>query len=151
MHDGSLDYSDDLLAQFDFIIASVHSNLKMSKEKATERILRAIENPYTRILGHPTGRLLLSREGYLLDWDAVFEACARRGVAIELNANPHRLDLDYTLIPEAVRRGIKICINPDAHSKEGIHDLAYGVRVARKAGVGIADLGFRIGDFSERG
>lgn len=151
LHDGSLDYSDDLLAQFDFIIASVHSNLKMSKEKATERILRAIENPYTRILGHPTGRLLLSREGYLLDWDAVFEACARRGVAIELNANPHRLDLDYTLIPEAVRRGIKICINPDAHSKEGIHDLAYGVRVARKAGVGIADLGFRIGDFSERG
>ena len=151
LHDGSLDYSDDLLAQFDFIIASVHSNLKMSKEKATERILRAIENPYTRILGHPTGRLLLSREGYLLDWDAVFEACARRGVAIELNANPHRLDLDYTLIPEAVRRGIKICINPDAHSKEGIHDLAYGVRVARKAGVRIADLGFRIGDFSERG
>lgn len=151
LHDGSLDYSDDLLAQFDFIIASVHSNLKMSKEKATERILRAIENPYTRILGHPTGRLLLSREGYLLDWDAVFEACARRGVAIELNANPHRLDLDYTLIPEAVRRGIKICINPDAHSKEGIHDLAYGVRVARKAGVRIADLGLRIGDFSERG
>ncbi len=149
LHDGSLDYSDDLLAQFDFIIASVHSNLKMSKEKATERILRAIENPYTRILGHPTGRLLLSREGYLLDWDAVFEACARRGVAIELNANPHRLDLDYTLIPEAVRRGIKICINPDAHSKEGIHDLAYGVRVARKAGVRIADLGLRIGDFSE--
>lgn len=151
LHDGSLDYSDDLLAQFDFIIASVHSNLNMSKEKATERILRAIENPYTRILGHPTGRLLLSRAGYPLDWDAVFDACARRGVAIELNANPHRLDLDYTLIPEAVRRGIRICINPDAHSKEGIHDLAYGVRVARKAGVRIGDLGLGIGEFNERG
>lgn len=139
LNDGSLDYADDLLAQFDFVIASVHSNLKMSKEKATERVIRAIENPYTRILGHPTGRLLLSREGYPLDWEAVFDACARHGVAIELNANPHRLDLDYTLIPEAIRRGIKICINPDAHSKEGVHDLVYGVQAARKAGVRAAD------------
>jgi DNA polymerase (family 10) len=135
LSDGSLDYDDDILARFDFVIASVHSNLKMSREKATERILRAIENPYTRILGHPTGRLLLSREGYPLDWDAVFDACVRHKVAIELNANPYRLDLDYTLIPEATRRGIPICINPDAHSKEGMHDILYGIQTARKGGL----------------
>jgi DNA polymerase (family 10) len=132
LNDGALDYPDNLLEKFDFVIASVHSNLKMNREKATERLVRAIENPYTRILGHPTGRLLLSREGYPLDWDAVFDACARHRVAIELNANPYRLDIDWTLIPEAIRRGIPISINPDAHSKEGIHDIRYGVQVARK-------------------
>lgn len=135
LNDGSLDYEDALLGKFDFVIASVHSNLKMSREKATERVLRAIENPHTRILGHPTGRLLLSREGYPLDWDAVFEACARRQVAIELNANPYRLDLDWTLIPAALKQGIKISINPDAHSKDGIHDIRYGVFAARKGGL----------------
>ncbi len=132
LHDGALDYPDDLLARFDFIIASVHSNLKMSREKATERVLRAVENPHTSILGHPTGRLLLSREGYPLDWDAIFDACAKHGVAIELNAHPYRLDLDYTLIPQATERGISISINPDAHSKEGLHDVRYGVFAARK-------------------
>ena len=132
LNDGSLDYEDAMLEKFDFVIASVHSNLKMAKEKATERILRAIENPHTTILGHPTGRLLLSREGYPLDWDKIFEACARHKVAIELNANPYRLDIDWTLIPEALRRGISISINPDAHSKDGIHDVRYGVMVARK-------------------
>ncbi len=135
LNDGSLDYEPALLERFDFVIASVHSNLKMNREKATERVLRAIENPYTRILGHPTGRLLLSREGYPLDWSVIFEACARCGVAIELNANPYRLDLDWTLIPEAVERGIRISINPDAHSKDGIHDLRYGVFAARKGGL----------------
>lgn len=135
LNDGALDYDDDILARFDFVIASVHSNLKMTKEKATERVLRAIENPYTRILGHPTGRLLLSREGYPLDWDAVFDACARHGVAIELNANPYRLDLDWTLIGEATRRGIAISIDPDAHSRDGVHDLRYGVFAARKGGL----------------
>ncbi|MCK6694565.1 MAG: PHP domain-containing protein, partial [Thermoanaerobaculia bacterium] len=135
LNDGSLDYPDALLEKFDFVIASVHSNLKMSREKATERIVRAIENPYTTILGHPTGRLLLSREGYPLDWDAVFEACARHNVAIELNANPYRLDIDWTLIPEAVRHGIRVSINPDAHSKDGVHDIRYGVMVARKGGL----------------
>jgi DNA polymerase (family 10) len=132
LNDGSLDYEEVILEKFDFVIASVHSNLKMTKEKATERVLRAIENPHTTILGHPTGRLLLSREGYPLDWDKIFEACARHKVAIELNANPYRLDLDWTLIPEAVRRGIPISINPDAHSKDGVHDVRYGVMVARK-------------------
>lgn len=132
LNDGSLDYEDALLEKFDFIIASVHSNLKMSLEKATERVLRAIQHPRTTILGHPTGRLLLSREGYPLDWDRIMDACAEHKVHLELNANPYRLDLDYTLIPEAIKRGIKIGINPDAHSMGGMHDIRYGVRVARK-------------------
>jgi DNA polymerase (family 10) len=135
LNDGSLDYEEEILAKFDFIIASVHSNLRMDKAKATGRVLRAIENPYTTILGHPTGRLLLSREGYALDWDVIMDACAEHKVAIELNANPYRLDLDYTLIPEARKRGIKIAINPDAHSKDGLRDVRYGLLVARKAGL----------------
>jgi DNA polymerase (family X) len=135
LNDGSLDYEDALLEKFDFVIASVHSNLRMSREKATERVVRAIENPATTILGHPTGRLLLSREGYPLDWDQVFEACVRHKTAIELNANPWRLDIDWTLIPRALQLGIPISINPDAHSKEGIHDTRYGVMVARKGGL----------------
>ena len=135
LHDGSLDYDETLLARFDFVIASIHAHLNMTREKATERLVRAIENPFTTIVGHPTGRLLLSRQGYALDWDAVFEACARRGVVLELNANPYRLDLDYTLIPEARRHGIRIAINPDAHSKDGIHDNRFGVMVARKGGL----------------
>lgn len=135
LNDGSLDYEDSLLAGFDFIIASVHSNLKMNREKATERVIRAIENPYTTILGHPTGRLLLSREGYPLDWDAVFEACRRCKVAIELNAHPYRLDIDYSLIPRAVEMGIKISINPDAHSMDGLEHVLFGLQTARKGGL----------------
>jgi len=135
LNDGSLDYEAAILEKFDFVIASVHSNLKMNRDKATERVVRAIENPYTTILGHPTGRLLLSREGYPLDWDAVFDACARCNVAIELNANPYRLEIDWALIPEALRLGIRISINPDAHSKEGMHDIRYGVLAARKGGL----------------
>jgi len=139
LNDGSLDYPDSVLDNFDFIIASVHSNLKMTIEKATERIVRAVENPRTTILGHPTGRLLLSREGYPLDWGAVFEACAKNGVAIELNAHPYRLDLDYTLIPGAVKHGIKISINPDAHSLSGMEVVKYGLAVARKGGLSPAN------------
>lgn len=135
LNDGSLDYEDALLEKFDFVIASVHSNLRMSIEKATERIVRAIEHPCTTILGHPTGRLLLSREGYPLDWDAVFEACARHKVSIELNAHPRRLDLDWSLIPRALAMGIRISINPDAHSKDGLLHTRYGVMVARKGGL----------------
>lgn len=135
LNDGNLDYDDALLARFDFVIASVHSNLKMSIEKATERVVRAIENPYTTILGHPTGRLLLSREGYPLDWDAVFDACQRCKVAIELNAHPYRLDIDYTLIPRAVELGIPISINPDAHSLDGLEHVRYGLQIARKGGL----------------
>ena len=132
LNDGSLDYEDAILEKFDFIIASVHSNLKMNLEKATARVLRAIENPYTTILGHPTGRLLLSREGYPLDWEVILDACAEHKVSIELNANPYRLDLDWTLIPEATKRGILVAINPDAHSRDGYDDIRYGVLCARK-------------------
>jgi DNA polymerase (family X) len=135
LSDGALDYDDTILASFDFVIASVHSNLKMSQERATERILGAIANPYTTILGHPTGRLLLAREGYPLDWDAIFEACKTHNVALELNANPHRLDLDWTLIARAREHGILISINPDAHSMDGLEHVRYGLQVARKGGL----------------
>ena len=135
LNDGSLDYEDALLEKFDFVIASVHSNLRMNIDKATERVIRAIEHPCTTILGHPTGRLLLSREGYPLDWDAVFEACAKHKVSIELNAHPRRLDIDWTLITKALAHGIRISINPDAHSKDGILHTRYGVMVARKGGL----------------
>lgn len=132
LNDGSLDYEEDILQKFDFIIASVHSNLKMTKEKATQRLLTAIQNPYTTILGHPTGRLLLSREGYPIDHKAIIEACAKHQVSIELNANPYRLDLDWQWIAYATSLGVAISINPDAHSTGGIHDIKYGVLAARK-------------------
>ncbi|MCB0663457.1 MAG: DNA polymerase/3'-5' exonuclease PolX [Saprospiraceae bacterium] len=135
LNDGSLDYDDSILAQFDCIIASVHSNLNMDEEKATQRILKAVENPYTHILGHPTGRLLLSRKGYPLDHKKIIDACAANGVAIELNAHPWRLDLDWTWIPYAMEKGVPISIDPDAHSKEGIHDIHFGVLSARKGGL----------------
>ena len=132
LYDGSLDYSDDILRGFDFVIASIHSTLKMDEAKATARLIKAIENPYTKILGHPTGRLLLSREGYPIDHKKVIDACAANKVSIELNANPYRLDLDWTWIPYAREQGVLICINPDAHSIEGIKDIRYGVLTARK-------------------
>lgn len=131
--DGRLDYDDAVLAEFEVIIASVHANLKMDIVKATNRLINAISNPYTRILGHPTGRLLLSREGYPIDHKAIIEACAHHNVAIELNANPYRLDLDWTWIPYAVEQGVLISINPDAHNIKGISDIQYGVSAARKA------------------
>ncbi len=132
LNDGSLDYPEDILAKFEVIIASVHSNLRMDETKATQRIIKAVENPYTRILGHPTGRLLLSRQGYPLDHQKVIDACAANGVAIELNASPYRLDLDWTWVPYALDKGVLISINPDAHSRQGIHDIHYGVLSARK-------------------
>ena len=135
LNDGSLDYGEDILRQFDFIIASVHSNLRMDKDKATARIIKAVENPYTTMLGHPTGRLLLSREGYPLDHLKIMDACAANGVAIELNANPYRLDLDWTWIPYALEKGILISINPDAHSTAGMDDIHFGVLSARKGGL----------------
>ena len=133
--DGSLDYSDDILAGFDIVIASVHSGLNMDEEKATRRLITAIENPYTRILGHPTGRLLLARRGYPVDYKKVIDACATNNVVIELNANPQRLDLDWTWIPYALDKHVKVAINPDAHSKESIHHIKYGVAAARKGGL----------------
>ncbi len=132
LYDGALDYSDDILNGFDFVIASIHSNLKMDEAKATSRLIKAIENQYVTILGHPTGRLLLSREGYPIDHKKVIDACAANKVSIELNANPYRLDMDWTWIPYAREQGVLICINPDAHSIEGIKDIRYGVLTARK-------------------
>ncbi|AEE53221.1 DNA polymerase/3'-5' exonuclease PolX [Haliscomenobacter hydrossis] len=135
LNDGSLDYTEDILAKFEVVIASVHTNLRMDEAKATQRVIKAVENPYTRILGHPTGRLLLSRQGYPLDHQKVIDACAANGVAIELNASPYRLDVDWTWIPYALEKGVMISINPDAHSKQGIHDIHYGVLSARKGGL----------------
>ncbi len=133
--DGSLDYTDDILASFDFIIASIHSNLKMTEEKATSRLIAAIQNPYTTILGHPTGRLILAREGYPIDHRKVIDACAKHKVVIELNANPFRLDLDWRWIQYAKEQDVLISINPDAHSLEGLLDVRFGVMAAQKGGL----------------
>lgn len=133
--DGSLDYPEEILRKFDFVVASVHSNLKMEEEKATQRLLKAIENSYTTILGHPTGRLLLSRAGYPLDYKKIIDACAANGVVIEINANPLRLDLDWRWHQYALEKGVMLAINPDAHRNEGFLDMHYGVNVARKGGL----------------
>ena len=133
--DGSLDYPEEILASFDFIVASIHSKFNMSIDEATDRLVRAIENPYTTILGHPTGRLLLARKGYPVDHDRIIGACAQHSVAIELNANPYRLDLDWRWIQKAIEKGVLISINPDAHSMEGLDDVRWGVCAAQKGGL----------------
>lgn len=135
LNDGALDYTDEVLATFDLVIASVHSVLRMTQEKATSRLLRAIENPYTAILGHMTGRLLLSREGYPIDHKAIIDACVQNNVVIELNAHPRRLDMDWRWIGYALEQGAMISIDPDAHSVAGIDVIKYGVLAAQKAGV----------------
>lgn len=135
LSDGSLDYSDDILKTFDFVVASVHSNLRMDEAKATARLLKAIENPYTTILGHPTGRLLLSRAGYPIDYKKIIDACAENKVVIEINANPLRLDLDWRWHRYALEKGVLLSVNPDAHRTEGFHDMHYGILVARKGGL----------------
>jgi DNA polymerase (family 10) len=130
--DGSLDYPPEVLDLFDFVIASVHQNFKMSESEMTRRIIRAVENPYTTILGHPTGRLLLAREGYAVDLPAVIDAAARSGAMIEINANPHRLDLDWRYCRSAKEKSVKIAICPDSHTVKGMEDFRYGVGIARK-------------------
>ena len=130
--DGSLDYEEEVLKSFEFIIASIHSKLEMGEEEATRRVLKAIENPYTTVLGHPTGRLLLAREGYPLDYEKVMDACVANKVAIEINANPNRLDLDWRYIRRGKEKGVLFCIGPDAHGVEGIDDVRYGIGIARK-------------------
>ena len=137
--DGSLDYDEQLRKQFDFVIASVHSQLDMDEDQATERILRAVQSGEIHMLGHPTGRLLLLRKGYPLRYDEIFEACAANGVAIELNANPRRLDIDWKYIGEALGYGVKICINTDAHRLEDVDYFRYGIAAARKAGLTVDD------------
>lgn len=133
--DGSLDYNDPILSQFDYVVASVHANLTMDLDKAMARLIRAIENPYTSILGHPTGRLLLSRPGYPLNTHKILDACLANGVSIELNASPYRLDLDWRHIYVAMDKGVFVSINPDAHKIEGLKDMKYGVKVGRKGGL----------------
>ncbi|MCX2483194.1 DNA polymerase/3'-5' exonuclease PolX [Pedobacter sp. MR2016-24] len=135
LNDGSLDYSDEILKTFDFVVASVHSNLRMDEEKATARLIKAIENPYTTILGHPTGRLLLSRKGYPIDYAKVIDACAANQVVIEINANPLRLDLDWRWHRYALEKGVLLAVNPDAHRMEGFRDMHYGVYIGRKGGL----------------
>lgn len=135
LYDGSLDYSNEVLSSFDFVVASVHSILSMTEEKATERLIKAIENPYTTILGHPTGRLLLSRSGYPIDHKKVIDACAANNVMIEINANPLRLDLDWRWHQYAISNGVLLSINPDAHRVEGHLDMKYGTLIARKGGI----------------
>jgi len=141
--DGRLDYADgdeEVLASMDYVVGSVHSSFGLSQAEQTERVLRALENPYLTFLGHPTGRLLLSRRGYAIDLDAVIDAAAERGVAIEINANPYRLDMDWRYWREARAKGVRTAINPDAHSVDGLDDVRYGVAVARKGWLGVEDV-----------
>jgi DNA polymerase (family 10) len=132
LKDGSLDYSDDILAQFDFVIASVHSNFSMNKSEMTSRIVNAMDNTYITILGHPTGRLLLSRDEYELDMEKILEKAAERNIVIEINANPHRLDLDWRWCRKAKDMNVKIAICPDAHDIKGLKHIVFGVGIARK-------------------
>lgn len=135
LSDGQLDFDYTVLKALDYVVASVHTPLKMDKEKATQRLITAIENPFTTILGHMTGRLLLRREGYPVDHEKVIDACAANNVVIEINANPRRLDLDWEWMDFALNKGCMLSINPDAHNLQGIQDMAYGVYAARKGGV----------------
>ena len=130
--DGSLDYDDKTLDEFDFIVVSVHSRFKMTEAEMTKRVIRAIKNKHTTILGHPTGRLLLSRDGYNIDLVQIIDAAADYGKAIEINAHPYRLDLDWRMVKYAKEKGVTICINPDAHNTDGLDDVQYGIGIARK-------------------
>lgn len=129
---GSLDYDEATLNKFDFVIASIHSHFNMPLEEMTQRIIKALRNPYTTILGHPTGRLLLAREPYAVDMIRLIDEASRSGVTIELNAHPFRLDIDWRLCKYAKEKGVKIIINPDAHEEEGLKDICFGVGIARK-------------------
>ena len=130
--DGNLDYDDSILEGFDFVIASIHSSFTMKKDAMEKRILKAMENPYTTMLGHPTGRLLLSRDGYQVDMMNIIDGAARNHVILELNASPYRLDIDWRYMKYARAKGVMISINPDAHAVAGLGDVFYGVNIARK-------------------
>lgn len=138
--DGQVDYPESVLATLDFVIASVHSRFNMNEAQMTARILAAMDNPYMSILGHPTGRLLLSRNPYPVDLDAIFSKAAERGIAVEINADPHRLDLDWRLAREARARGAGITIGADAHSVSTIRYVEGGIRIARKAWLSSDDV-----------
>jgi len=130
--DGTLDLADDALAALDAVVVSVHSQFALEKEAQTDRVCHALDNPYASILAHPTGRLILTRKGYPIDLKRVITHAAERGVAVELNANPHRLDLDWRMVRYAKRKGVKVAIDPDAHSIGDFDYVKYGVRMGRK-------------------
>ena len=133
--DGTMDYGDRILSKFDFVVASVHSNFKTPKDEMTARILKAMDDPHVTFLGHLTGRLLLSREGYSVDYDAIFDKAAETGVMIEINGNPRRLDVDWRYLKRAVDRGVVFSIHPDAHSTGEYNAVITGTWVARKGGL----------------
>lgn len=133
---GALDYPDDVLAGFDFIIGSIHSRFNLTRDEMTERVCRAMDSPYLTIVGHPTGRLLLSRDAYPIDLSRVLANAAETGVAIEINADPHRLDLDWRMLGEARQRGAMISVGADAHNIAGLANVEFGVGIARKGGLG---------------
>lgn len=137
---GNLDYPDDVLEQFDYVVASVHSSFTMSRDEMTRRVIQAVSHPACTMLGHATGRLLLQRNGVSLDLDAVIDACARSGTMIEINANPMRLDLDWQYCKRAKAKGIRLVINPDAHATIGLDDLRFGIDVARRGWLEAADV-----------
>ena len=148
LSDGNLDYSDSLLSTFDLVIASVHSNLKMNEEKAMSRLLKAIENPYTTILGHMTGRLLLSRKGFPVDYKKIIDACSANNVVIEINAHPRRLDMRWQWIEYALSKNILLSIDPDAHSIPEFENTKYGVLIAQK---GMVTTASNLSSFSLKG
>ena len=138
--DGSLDYPDEVLASLDYTVVSVHQNFTLSEKDQTERIIKAVQNPYASILGHATGRLLLRRPSYAVDQLAIIDACAEAGTVIEINASPYRLDMDWRMVIRAKERGCTFSINPDAHHMSGFDDVYYGVLMARKAGLTPKDV-----------
>ncbi|MFL5507817.1 MAG: PHP domain-containing protein, partial [Gemmatimonadales bacterium] len=140
LQDGALDYPADVLDRLDFVIGSIHSRFNMPRDEMTARVLAAMDDPHLTIVGHPTGRLLLSRDPYGLDLDAVIAKAAVAGVAIEINADPHRLDLDWRVLPQAKAAGVTISIGADAHNLAGIANVEFGVGIARKGGLGADDI-----------
>lgn len=140
LEDGSLDYDDDILDSFDYVVASVHSHFNQGREVMTARIIKAIHHPAVTMLGHATGRLLLRRDGYDVDLEAILQAAAQTNTLIEINANPYRLDMDWIHCKRAKALGVKLVINPDAHNREDLTQFRYGVDVARRGWLGKDDI-----------
>ncbi|NQV16388.1 hypothetical protein HQ531_13080 [bacterium] len=140
LSDGRLDYEENILAGFDFVIASIHSHFHLNQEQQTDRIVRALQSPFTTMLGHPTGRMLLGREGYCPNLPAIIDAAVEFEKIIEINSTPKRLDLDWKYLKNAREKGLKVSINPDAHGVEGMNSIPLGVTMARKGGLSPQDV-----------
>ncbi|MCX6141922.1 MAG: DNA polymerase/3'-5' exonuclease PolX, partial [Ignavibacteriales bacterium] len=138
--DGVLDYSDKVLASFDYVVAAIHSKFKMTEAESTKRVISALKNKHVTFLGHPTGRLLLSRDGYPINMVEVIDAASDYGKGIEINSHPFRLDLDWRFVKYAKTKNVPIFINPDAHNTDGLKDVFYGVGIARKGWLEIGDV-----------